>query len=465
MRPRVTSHNMDYGTIEREKAPTSRHTGCFHPSHWMYRYTMLLMLCYAYFATFYCTESPGGLEDIIIEVMEVDAEKYDLLLSVSSWPNVVLCLVGGVIVDRLLGLRLGFILVTLTASLGQFIWALGAFVDQFWVMLFGRLFIGIGSELTSIVGSALIICWFDKYQLTFAVSLSVTASRLGGALGLAGPQFVYERLTFLVDPLNRLGTTLLVGVGLLLLGIVAGLLFIMMDIRSERVLQRERHKFSKIKCSDLNQFSLTYWLIVLLTAIYYPVVYSFVGIGQVFFIQKFGVSLEASGVANSLIFCATILATPLLGYLIGVAGYHGYWLMLGIIIALAAHLTFIFSYGQTFIPYVAGVVHSISYTIIIPSLWSLPAFLVEANQAATAYGIIHCAYDLVMSGLTVLTGFLVDEAGYFVLEIMFSLLLYLGMISTILLWIVDSTAHKPVVNVRGHCGQEKAIELVDSYST
>ena len=74
-------------------------------------------------------------------------------------------------------------------------------------------------------------------------------------------------------------------------------------------------------------------------------------------------------------------------------------------------------------------------------------------------------FDLVISGLTVLTGLLVDEAGYFVLEIMFSLLLYLGMISTILLWIVDSTSHKPVVNVHGHCGQEKAIELVDSYST
>ena len=455
---------MDYGTIDQEKSPTSRHTGCCHPSRWTYRCVFLLLICYTKFATFYCTESPGGLEDIIIEVMEVDAEKYDLLLSVSSWPNVVLCLVGGVIVDRLLGLRLGCILVTLTAALGQFIWALGAFVDQFWVMLVGRLFIGIGGELTGVVTSAFIICSFDKSQLTFAVSVGVTASRLGGALGLAGPQFVYEHLTFLVDPLNRLGTTLLVGVVLLLLGIVAGLLFIMLDIRSERVLQRERHKFSKIKCSDLNQFSLTYWLIVLLTAIYYPVVYSFVGIGQVFFIQKFGVSLEASGVANSLIFCATILATPLLGYLIGVAGYHGYWVMLGVMFALSAHLTFIFSYGQTFVPYIAGVLYSISYTIIVPSLWSLPGFLVEANQAATAYGIVHSVYDLVMSGLTVLTGFLVDEGGYFVLEIMFSLLLYLGMLLTISLWIVDFTAHKPVINVRGHCGEKKTIELVNSYS-
>ena len=456
---------MEYGSIEQEKAPTSRHIGCFHPSHWTYRFTMLLLLCYTYLATFYCNESPGGLEDIIIEVMEVDAEKYDLLLSVSYWPNVVLCLVGGVAVDRLLGLRLGCILVILTATLGQFIWALGAFVDQFWVMLVGRFFIGIGSELIAVVGAALSIFWFDKSELTFAISLGVTAARLGGALGLAGPQFVYEHLTFFVDPLNRLGTTLLVGVVLLLLGIVAALFIIMMDIRSERVLQKERHKFSKIKCSDLNQFSLTYWLTVLMISLYYPIVFSFVGIGQVFFITKFGLPLEASGIANALIFCSTIIATPLVGYLVNVAGYHGYWAMLGFITALAVHFTLIFSYGQTFIPYIAGVLYSISYTIIVPSLWSLPGFLVEANQAATAYGIVHCACDLVMSGLTVLTGFLVDEAGYFVLEITYCLLLYLGMISTILLWIVDSTAHKPVINVRGHCGQEKAIELVDSYST
>ena len=456
---------MDYGTIEREKTPTSRHTGCCHPSHWTYRYTMLLMLCYTYLATFYCTESPGGLEDIIIKVMEVDAEKYDLLFSVSFWPNVVLCLVGGVAVDRLLGLRLGCILVTLTAALGQFIWALGAFVDQFWVMLVGRLFIGIGCELTAVVGSALIICWFDKSQLTFAMSLGGTAARLGGALALAGPQFVYDHLTFLVNPLNRLGTTLLIGVGLLLLGIVAGLLIIIMDIRSEKVLQREKHKFSKIKCSDLNQFSVPYWLTVLISSLYFPVIFSFVGIGQVFYVQKFGLSIEASGVTNSLIFCATILASPLVGYLIDVAGYRGYWVMLGVITALAAHLILIFSLGQTFIPYISGVIYSISYTIANPSLWSLPGFLVEANQAATAFGIIHCAYDLGTAVLTIVTGLLVDDAGYFVLEMMFSLLLYLGTISTILLLIVDSTAHKPVINVRGHCGQEKAIELVDSYST
>ena len=455
---------MDYGTIEQEKAPTSTHTGCCHPSHWTYRYTMLLLLCYTYLAAFYCTESPGGLEDVIIKVMEVDAEKYDLLLSISFWPNVVLCLVGGVSVDRILGLRLGCILVTLTAALGQFIWALGAFVDQFWVMLFGRFFVGIGSELIAVVGSALIVSWFDKSQLIFAMSFGSTAARLGGALGLAGPQFVYDHLTFLVNPLNRLGTTLLVGVGLLLLGIVAGLLIIMLDIRSERVLQRERHKFSKIKCSDLNQFSVTYWLTVLISSVYFPVAFSFVGIGQVFFIQKFGLSVEASGVTNALIFCATILATPLVGYLIDVVGYQGYWVMLGVITALAAHFTLIFGNGQTFIPYIAGVLYSISYTIANPSLWSLPGFLVEANQAATAFGIIHCAYDLGTAVLTIVTGLLVDDAGYFVLEIMFSLLLYLGIISTILLWIVDSTAHKPVINVRGHCGQEKTIELVDSYS-
>ena len=454
---------MNYGTIDQEKASTSR-TGCCHPSHWTYQCVFLLLICYTKFATFYCTESPGGLEDIIIEVMEVDAEKYDLLLSISSWPNVVLCLVGGVIVDRLLGLRLGCILVTSTAALGQFIWALGAFVDQFWVMLVGRFFIGIGGELTGVVTAALIICSFDKSKFTLAISLGVTASRLGGALGLAGPQFVYEHLTFIVDPLNRLGATLLVGVGLLLLGIVAGLFVTIMDIRSERVLQREKHKFSKIKCSDLNQFSVRYWLTVLIISSYYPVIYSFVGIGQVFFIKKFGLTLEASGVANALIFCATILATPLLGYLIGVAGYQGYWATLGVMFALSAHVTLIFSYGQTFVPYIAGVLYSISYTIIVPSLWSLPGFLVETNQAATAYGIVHCVYDLVMSGLTVLSGLFVDEVGYFVLEIMFSLLLYLGIILTILLWIVDSTSHKPVINVRGHCGEKKTIELVDSYS-
>ena len=422
------------------------------PHRWPHQCIFLLLICYTYFATFYCTESPGGLEDVIIDVMEVDAKQYDLLRSVSAWPNVIICLVGGIVVDRLLGLRLGYLLAVIIPIVGQSIWAIGAFVDRFWVMLVGRFFIGIGSELTAVVSSALIVCSFDKSKLSFAISLLVTAARLGSAAGLACPQFIYKQLTVLADPLNCLCVTLLVGVGLLLLAIVACVFIIIMDIRAERILQREKHVISRVRCSDLKQLSITYWLTVIITGIYFSVVFSFVAIAQVFYVQKFGLSLEASGVANALIYSSMILATPLLGCLIDTVGYHGYWAMLGMMASLAAHLTLTFSYEQNFIPYVAGVVYSISYTIIVPSLWSLPGLLVEANHSATAYGIIHCAYDLGTAVLTIVTGLLVDDAGYFVIEIVFSLLLYFGIISTILFCIADSTADEPLIGAHGHCG-------------
>ena len=53
--------------------------------------------------------------------MNVNVFQYNLLYSLYSWPNVILSLIGGVLIDRILGIRWGTIIFSAFVCLGQVI--------------------------------------------------------------------------------------------------------------------------------------------------------------------------------------------------------------------------------------------------------------------------------------------------------------------------------------------------------
>ena len=51
--------------------------------------------------------------------MGVDNTQYNLLYSLYSWPNVILSLIGGVLIDRWIGVRIGTVLFSVLVTVGQ----------------------------------------------------------------------------------------------------------------------------------------------------------------------------------------------------------------------------------------------------------------------------------------------------------------------------------------------------------
>lgn len=72
-----------------------------------------------------------------------------MFYSMYSWPNVVLCFVGGFLIDRVFGIRLGTNLYMLLTLLGQVVFATGVIFDIYYVMLLGRFIFGLVFKLTN----------------------------------------------------------------------------------------------------------------------------------------------------------------------------------------------------------------------------------------------------------------------------------------------------------------------------
>lgn len=92
---------------------------CCDPRGWPCAILVLVLICLLSFGSYYCYDNPVALQNIIINVMKVDFTRYNLLYSLYSWPNVILALVGGLLMDRVFGVRLGTVIFSALICLGQ----------------------------------------------------------------------------------------------------------------------------------------------------------------------------------------------------------------------------------------------------------------------------------------------------------------------------------------------------------
>ena len=76
---------------------------------------------------------PSGIQYTIIKVFKLSAKEYNLHFSVYAWPGIALSIVaiGGILIDRVVGLRAGFLIVTVITILGQGLMTVGAFMNSF----------------------------------------------------------------------------------------------------------------------------------------------------------------------------------------------------------------------------------------------------------------------------------------------------------------------------------------------
>ena len=103
----------------------------YRPDHWTYRYIVLILVCTVKISQNYIFDLPAGLEQVIIQTLNIDVSRYTILYSIYSWPNIIFTVIGGILVDRILGMRLGMFLFMVLSTIGQLVMALGGFFDMF----------------------------------------------------------------------------------------------------------------------------------------------------------------------------------------------------------------------------------------------------------------------------------------------------------------------------------------------
>ncbi len=164
------------------------------------RWTVLLMIAFVQATNYYFYDTISPLKRNLEEAFQFTNTDFGLFVSAYSIPNIffLMCLWGGIILDRLGIRRTGFMFIILMTS-GAAITAYGAsdyysnggigyaffgtflmdYSPELKMMLLGRLIFGLGAETSIVVVSKVIVKWFKGKELATAFGLKIGIARSG----------------------------------------------------------------------------------------------------------------------------------------------------------------------------------------------------------------------------------------------------------------------------------------------
>ena len=79
----------------------------------------LILMCLLGFGSYFCFDNPGALQTPIKDAMHVSTYQFSNLYAWYSWPNVVLPIIGGYLMDSVFGIRLGTIIFAIFICIGK----------------------------------------------------------------------------------------------------------------------------------------------------------------------------------------------------------------------------------------------------------------------------------------------------------------------------------------------------------
>lgn len=383
------------------------------------RWLALLLISLAMFGNYYIYDSISPLADVIKQQLNFTDSEIGLLNAIYSFPNIIMVLIGGIIIDKI-GTRKSVFIFTILIMIGALVTAIQGKVVT---MAAGRLIFGLGAESMIVAITTIIARWFKGKELSFAFGLNLTVARLGSFLALNSPTWGRSLYDYWQSPL---WITVAAGV----FSVICIVIYYFIDIyASKNYAMPTEGSQDKIVFKEIFKFSASFWFITALCVTFYSAMFPFQTFAIKFFQEAHGTSREVGGNLSSLLTLAAMFFTPLFGLLVDKIGKRSLLMMFGSLLIVPVYLMMAYN---VFSGSIAGGLHVelpffgienavIPYYLIIPMsmmgiafslipavMWPSVALVVEESKLGTAYGLMTMIQNIGLFGFNLLIGFAND---------------------------------------------------------
>lgn len=436
------------------------------------RWTVLLLISLGMFGNYYIYDSISPLADLLKSQLGFSDSNIGLLNAIYSFPNIIMVLIGGLIIDRI-GTRTSVLIFTTLIMLGSIITAI---TGNIIVMSIGRLIFGLGAESMSVAITTVIARWFKGKELSFAFGLNLTVARLGSFLALNSPTWGKSLYEFWQTPL---WITVVAGVFAFLSIVV----YFFLDVyaskhyalvsegEQDKILLTDILRIQEIKrwmylviiaivivallliapenwsiylilfiVSTLalflksSSFSKSFWYITALCVTFYSAMFPFQTFAIKFFQEAHGTSREVGGNLSSILTLAAMIFTPLFGLLADKIGKRSLLMMFGSLLIIPVYLMMAYKVGRPDMMTESDFIHisinffdidamipiyliypmtmmGIAFSLIPAVMWPSVALIVDTSKLGTAYGLMTMIQNIGLFGFNLLIGYVNDISG------------------------------------------------------
>ncbi len=249
---------------------------------------------------------------------------------------------------------------------------------------------GVGYEMTGITVSKAMVRWFTGHELALAMGIQLAMARLGTAAALSISAPIARHFT--------LSTPLLLSLAFLIIGLLAFLVFCVMDrrlddSRNPRVPRNPSDTSENSEEFRLSDIAVTlrnpgFWLITIFCVLFYSAVSPFLKFSTKLMVIKYGVDPDIAGFFSSIAPFGTILMTPLFGLVFDRFGRGVTLVITGALMLTAVHFGFSLPMHSSAIAITLMVILSIGYSLAPAALWPCVPKIIPLKCLGTAYSMI-----------------------------------------------------------------------------
>ena len=241
---------------------------------------------------------------------------------------------------------------------------------------------GVGYEMTGITVSKAMVRWFTGHELALAMGLQLAMARFGTAAALSISAPVARHFT--------LSTPLLLSLAFLIIGLLAFLVFCVMDRRLDQFTVDSLQLTDEFHWSDIGTTlrSPGFWLITLFCVLFYSAVSPFLKFSTKLMVMKYGVDADLAGFFSSIAPFGTILMTPLFGLIYDRYGKGVTLVITGALMLTAVHFGFSLPMHSSTIAITLMVILSVGYSLAPAALWPCVPKIIPLKCLGTAYSMI-----------------------------------------------------------------------------
>jgi len=423
------------------------------PPSW-FRWMVLILISLAMFGNYYIYDSISPLADLLATQLKFSDSNIGLLQGIYSFPNIIMVLIGGIIIDRI-GTKKSTLLFSILVMLGAFITALRG---DIYMMATGRLVFGLGAESMIVAITTIIARWFKGKELSFAFGINLTIARLGSFMALNSPTWGKRFYATWQGPL-----WITVGAGVF--AVICLIIFYGVDILGDKKYKLEKEgNQDKIVFKEIFSFGKSFWFITLLCVTFYSAMFPFQTFAIKFFQDSYGTSREVGGALSSILTLSAMFFTPLFGLLADKIGKRSLLMMFGSLLIIPVYLIMAYKIDLASPLGFTGFLHinmnffdihaaipaclivpmsimGLAFSLVPAVMWPSVALVVKQSKLGTAYGLMTMIQNIGLFGFNILIGWANDSSaasatnpgGYNLGMWIFSICGFLGLFFAIML--------------------------------
>ena len=382
------------------------------------KWRLLILFCFMPFGTYYIYDFPSSIgtgEGATIQTRFAEHGKTynqqmnQAMFSVYSYPNTVLAFFGGILIDRLLGLRRSVLLFTSLVLCGSVIFYVGVLTVEYPVILLGRMIFGLGGESLGVSQSALVARWFGGGRgLSFAFGITISCVRMGSSFNFMFSPNIAE--SYGVENACLAGCFLCCFSSLCCVVLVISDLYFESKgaVRPQPMGKGDTKLVVRMRTMlrQLRRLPMQYWLLCGVCVSLYGSDFPFVGVAKNFFQVKFGQSATRASDALSYYQLTSAVASPVIGLIIDRLGRNAFVLAFASVAFFTSHLVMTVTNID---PVAAMVMLGVFYSTLVSSLWPSVPFVVSESLSGVAYGAMMSIQNMGSATIPLILGGILDS--------------------------------------------------------